>query len=229
MLYEYRDKRNVHVIQSKMSQTSKLGYEIPVIQTYHYSLAQIKAMDMTKDSSNCLGCPYSHGKNGGCYTHKGQIRQGLQSKLRSMAKRLDDIQEFNLDNWKTFFYKLSYPKLIRFGSYGEAVLMEDVVKDDLFKMVSDRTKVTTYTHAWRKYKDSRFTASVHTIEQAEKAIGYGLGTFLVIDHELTEAEKLFLFQNNFILCPASKEAGKKKTCDECGLCDGRNNVYIGKH
>tara|TARA_R110000824_G_scaffold346368_1_gene533165 strand:+ start:3006 stop:3233 length:228 start_codon:yes stop_codon:yes gene_type:complete len=59
-------------------------------------------------------------------------------------------------------------------------------------------------------------ASVHTQAERLEAKGRGYRTFRIItavgDHGLGRDE---------ILCPASKEAGARTTCEKCNLCDGR--------
>ena len=77
--------------------------------------------------------------------------------------------------------------------------------------------------------------SVETIEQAVKSWAQGVRTFRTIDNvnQIVKGQE--------ILCPASKEAGRVKTCATCQLCSGskynktnskgviKNNVVIVLH
>jgi hypothetical protein len=55
--------------------------------------------------------------------------------------------------------------------------------------------------------------SADTLQQAQQAWSSGHRTFRVI-RDVNE------LQRNEILCPASKEAGYKATCETCLLCAG---------
>ena len=97
---------------------------------------------------------------------------------------------------------------------------------------------TSYTHQWDNPKiDQRLKyicmASVDTIrgytKEYQKAQRLGWRTFRVIDNIDNVS-----FAENEVLCPASKEAGKKTICEKCGLCNGLTNpkgksVVIGLH
>ena len=96
--YTFSDDKNVHVLQAKISQNSKIGAGY-VLQTYHFSVDQVKNNDFTQDTNNCMDCPFSYnqnnGKSGGCYTHKGMQLMGLKSMLRSLNKNFDKIEKFH--------------------------------------------------------------------------------------------------------------------------------------
>ncbi len=233
-IYAYIDGKIVHSLDLKVSQNSKIGIGL-ILQTYHFSLEQVEQNDLTRDTANCLDCPFSYnqnnGKSGGCYTHKGLQLMGLKSKLRSLNKELSDgkLKEFDAKEFKKFIdfakNKVS-PKLIRFGTYGEAVTLDAPIRDALFNLANDvRAKVTGYTHQWHKVSETRFMASTHTLSEMVEARARGYRSFIVSDEELSEGFN----------CPASKESGKKKTCLECGLCSGtfggkkKKDIYILKH
>ena len=79
----------------------------------------------------------------------------------------------------------------------------------------DPCKGTGYTHQWREHAlGARGMASVHTQAERREAKGKGYRTFRIISDggELERGE---------VLCPASKEAGARTTCERCNLCDGR--------
>jgi hypothetical protein len=230
--YIYSDKKNIHVIQAKVSQNSKIGIGY-VIQTYHFSIDQVINNDFKLDKNNCLNCPYSfnqnNGKSGGCYTHKGTQSWGLKSMLKRLHNNLDSIKPFNSDMLTAFYinvvntYKVD---LIRFGAYGEAVLMGEDVINILLPLSK---KHTGYTHQWdnKKYTWSKnaFMSSTHNLKEVIKAEKKGFRNFFATtDKEVTSGTN----------CPASKESGLNLTCIKCGLCSGtktniKKDIFILNH
>jgi hypothetical protein len=111
---------------------------------------------------------------------------------------------------------------IRFGSYGEPVLLGD----DLVSKITKRAKFWTgYTHQWHKnpWAKQYFMASVESTLIDKVAKNMGWRTFFVGDSIGSEN----------VTCPASKEAGNKATCEQCKLCMGTQSkaksVKILKH
>jgi hypothetical protein len=216
--YIFKHNNVINVIQLKPSANSKIGFGY-IVQTYHFSPDQFN--DFKADSLNCLGCPFSFSSktelSGKCYTHKGMQRWGLNSMLKKLSKL--DINEFNSDKFDALMAKVKIvnPSLVRFGAYGEPTLLPMYVVEQLTKY-----NHTGYTHAWRKFPQFSgiFQASVHSLVELAQANKLGYKTFRIADvKERSEA-----------LCPASKEAGKKKTCVECRMCNGAmKNVVIAQH
>lgn len=123
---------------------------------------------------------------------------------------------------------------IRFGSYGEPVLIPLPL---LRHLAGISAGWTGYTHQWsnpalRGYRDF-LMASVHGTSGAwssEHARSLGWRYFRTT-HDGAP-------QDHEILCPASKEAGHRLSCNQCNLCDGAGrrakglemvNVYIPGH
>jgi hypothetical protein len=225
--YLFELGENIHLIQWKVSQNSKIGLGF-VIQTYHFSKEQITNLDLKLDKTNCLNCPFSYSSNdarsGKCYTHKGMQRMGLNS----MLKRLNvlymngAIEAFNLSKFKLFAASIPKVDLCRYGAYGEPSLLPLQVFETF-----DSYKRTGYTHAWRLFDIGKYLmASVHTDEEMKLAKSKGYRTFRVI-------EELETVNSNEINCPASKESGKKATCVTCRLCKGFDekikDIYILQH
>ena len=218
--YIYESGDLIHVLQVKPSANSKLGTGRKVLQTYHFNKAQLD--DFTQDSANCLNCPFSFnqngGKSGGCYTHKGQQLMGLKSMLRRLKRIKNDIKPLNSRKFLEFFVKAQAAdlELVRFGAYGEAILLDAGVKDYLFSLQSETTKVTTYTHAHKEIFDPRFTVSAHSYEEAMEAKEkYDYPMAFIVTPKGVQIDKRLA-----VVCPASKEAGKRLTCATCGLCAG---------
>jgi len=105
-------------------------------------------------------------------------------------------------------------KLVRFGAYGDPVLIPRDIVSDVVRMCKAHTG---YTHQWEDPMflsfRSVFKASVDTEEEYARAKKLGWSTFRVRggDEPLLENEHV---------CPASKEAGSRKTCETCMLCNG---------
>jgi len=234
--YIYRLKDSVNVLNAKVSQNSKIGIGY-VVQTYHFSINQVIEMSLTNDKVSCLDCPLSYnqnnGKSGGCYTHKGLQNLGLNSMLRSLNKKLHTIKEFNENDFNAFINKVKFTNkidLIRFGAYGEPILMPlNVVKT--LSNLSDKT--TGYTHQWNKPQFKTYNhflmASTHTEIERKKANVLNFRSFFVAESKISDFKVL-----NAVNCPASKENQKNLTCIACGLCNGikrgnKKDVYIMKH
>lgn len=226
MRYEFKNEGVLNVLHYKVSNNKKLGIGEAMLGTYHFSIDQIKAIDLMQDAACCFDCAYSNNSgDGSCYTQRGMQRWGLISMMKAINKRLDTIKEFNLDDFLLFFNKVRdlAPTLTRFGVYGEPVLLPFIA----VKMLSELSiEHTGYTHRWilpkyAHYK-SHFMASTHSQEGANLAIQLGWRVFNT--GKIKQA----------INCPASKEAQRKTTCAKCGLCSGtsgkgKTNIYINKH
>jgi|TARA_R110000751_G_C13732703_1_gene476692 hypothetical protein len=100
---------------------------------------------------------------------------------------------------------------IRIGAYGDGGALPISVLADLTHGIFH----TGYTHAWQSRPDLQpwLMASVDTPTEYVTAKQAGWRTFRV----RTAGENL---DSQEIACPASDEAGKRTSCDHCGLCDG---------
>ena len=230
--YIYKKDGIVNLIVCKSSQNSKIGFG-SVVQTYHFSKLQVKTAKLELDGATCLDCPLRFKLtdkglvSGGCYTHKGLQRLGLNSMLKRLNKiGYDNISEFDAKEFQTFLIKLPKVNLVRFGAYGEPIHLGYNVTTDL---ATKGIKTTGYTHQWKKgqfeWSSGYFMASVHSDKDADEARNLGFRSFKV----LLERDE------NSVNCPASKESGKKATCISCGLCNGmkekgsKKDIYILQH
>lgn len=232
--YISQDGKTLHVLNLTVfteTSNSKIAHigEL-VLQTYHFSMQQVKNNDLTLDKNNCLDCKFSYnqnsGKSGGCYTHKGTQKLGIGSMLRALSKRVDSIKKFSEEDFKTFLDKMDKFKvdLVRFGAYGEPVLLSLDIIESLTKRAK---RYTGYTHQWvnpkNKLKAKFFMASVHNVFEQSLAQSLDFRTF--------RTNKLKDINTKEIMCPANKTV----SCTDCGACNGFNNkakqksIYINQH
>lgn len=173
-----------------------------------------KQIDVKKSEEVCSDCPLLSS----CYVKKGTASMGLKSTSKSTNHTVG-CEKKNLDLFKD--------KFVRFGAFGEPVLSgKDVVKS-----ITEVAKSWTgYTHRWRDLKfhwsNRYFMASVEDVKGKREANALGYRTFRVgssVEDKLPDE----------VLCPASKEAGRKVTCAKCKLCKGNTskakNIFIVKH
>lgn len=173
----------------------------------------------TEQKSVCGDCPFSSEGPLRCYTHNGYQRLGIHSSLRSSKP---ELFEWSRDE---ILHALS-GKAFRFGTYGEPVLFGEEWVRDIVSVVS---MWTGYTHQWRdirfQWASQYLMASVHSPDEAAEAHSLGWRTFRAShSQDIAHGE---------IVCPASKEAGYRTTCIECGLCSGGSsagkNIFINEH
>lgn len=174
------------------------------------------------DTKVCFDCDHGKSKKATCYVRKGQSEMGLASKVRSLRKiGLDNIPELSPELEADLLEAID-GRGVRFGSYGEPILLGH----ELVNKISKRAKFWTgYTHQWHKnpWAKDYFMASVETTLLDKAAKNMGWRTFFVGDSIGSEN----------VTCPASKEAGNKATCEQCKLCMGTQSkaksVKILKH
>jgi len=229
--YAYIDNDIVHVLVCKPSQNKKLGLMSVVLGTYHFDIDQVLSADLTKDAKSCLECPMSYtnndNKSGGCYTHGGMQRLGLNGMLKRLSRELksNKLLSFDQDKYNKFLSKISKIdiSLTRFGVYGEPILLDlDIVKT----LSSLSSTWTGYSHSWHKKENLKyadyFMASTHSTFETSIANDMGWRVFNVGCIEQA------------VGCPAAKENGRKSTCTQCSLCSGTQgkgtkNIFILKH
>ncbi len=104
-------------------------------------------------------------------------------------------------------------RALRLGAYGDPAM---VPLDVLRPLVRNARLTTGYTHQWRQmpveYREFCMASTDNEADNLEaEALGYRTFRCVPIGGCLTQNE---------IVCPASEEAGKLTTCDQCGLCAG---------
>lgn len=173
-------------------------------------IESIEKITKLSDKAVCFDCPHGQSEEKTCYVRKGQSAMGLASKVRSMRKiGLDNIPEFSPEIEADLLNAIE-GRGVRFGSYGEPILLGE----NLISKITKRAKFWTgYTHQWHKnnWAKNYFMASVESSIVSNVAQKMGFRTFFV-----GQAND----PKNYVTCPASKEAGKITTCDKCKLCMG---------
>ena len=101
-------------------------------------------------------------------------------------------------------------RMVRVGTYGDPGAVPSQVWDEL---LADAQGWTAYTHrtGWRPELAMQ---SADSLEQARALWQIGARTFRVI----WKGEQIDATRE--VLCPASKEAGRRTTCAACKLCAG---------
>ena len=167
----------------------------------------INPVDALKSGASkevCFNC--THLVNKTCYVNVGQAPQSVYK-----AYKMGKYAPLDLDILKA----LIKWKAVRFGAYGEPVL----IPLHLVKFMAQHARgFTGYTHQWQNlayldYKDY-FMASADNISEVVKAHQMGYRTFRVKGENQVNLA-------NEIDCP---NATTGVQCRDCTLCDG-----LGKH
>jgi len=204
------DKECIVVIATQNSNNHKTG---PMTQTWimRADIPPHQAIKQKKDFSICGSCP--HRLHGSCYVTTFRAPLAVWNA------------------WKRGAYPSGSSYLakneIRLGSYGDPAAVPVGVWEDVLSKT--RLEHTGYTHLWRQANPELkkyCMASCDSIEDKDEARLAGWRTFRIRtgpDDPLDPDE---------MVCPASLEAGKKTTCQRCGLCygaGGDKNIAIIVH
>lgn len=98
---------------------------------------------------------------------------------------------------------------VRIGTYGDGAAAPRYVWDEL---LSEADGHTAYSH--NDGDPAIYMVSADTLQQAQQAWASKHRTFRVV-RDVSEIDR-----THEALCPASKEAGYKATCETCMLCGG---------
>ena len=180
--------------------------------------------DIDPREANKSGADY--GICGDC-PHRGKATTALDKVLAAERTCYVILFQAPLNVWKTY-HRGNYDRAIdseaiasvgtgrkvRLGSYGDPAAVPAYVWDALLSKSIGRTG---YSHqsglANADFVADIMMVSADNLEMAQGAWANGHRTFRVID-DMDDMDK------NEVLCPASKEAGQRTTCENCGLCAG---------
>lgn len=190
------------------STNSKTGN---LLQTYiiRTDVSPIEAVKAGLDASICGDCKHGPGSPyalRSCYVNLGQgpraVFDGYQRGIYPRADLCADITAAGRG------------RKVRLGTYGDPAMVPLWVWNALLQ---DAIGHTGYTHQWRAHwaQDMRgiVMASADTDAEGNQARAMGWRTFRV----RTDAQQV---NPGEFTCPASKEAGYRKTCATCLACDG---------
>jgi hypothetical protein len=146
-------------------------------------------------------------ENRSCYVQLGQgvlvvYNQMLKGAYPDISCSPDKIADLAID------------RSVRVGAYGDGHAVPDYVIDCILSKSDGHTGYTHQAdHPMVKLRHDIYMLSVESLQGAIRFWNKGYRTFRV----LAEGDTL---TSNEILCPASKEAGFKVTCNDCLLCGG---------
>ena len=187
-----------------------------------------EALKSKQDHAVCGCCPYA-GANG-CYVSIKMVCSVYAAYKRGSYKRAtsEEVGQIVSERIRT-----GHVAGLRCGSYGDPAAAPFEVWEPMVQLVRDAGgKTSGYTHQWSdryaymgRTADPRYRqllmASAHGPVDAILANADGWRAFTVFDSE--EAFRL----SGMALCPASKEAGFRRTCGTCGsqsACNGRRDL-----
>lgn len=204
------DGKPIVVIATMESGNVKTG---DMVQTWvlRQDVNPIEASRTGKDKSICGNCP-----------HMGKP----SDKPKGWAVRRScyvNLLHGPLGIWKTYaagkyphatqeqIETLAAGRMVRVGSYGDPAAVPVHVWQDFTRNAKGWT---AYTHASQNPLPDMLMTSADSLPQAQAAWDRGERTFRVVSAVSD------LVKGKEALCPASKEAGQRATCEACRLCNG---------
>lgn len=199
----------ITVVVTSLARGSKNGKTGEMAQVYILpKLKPVIAIYNGEDESVCGDCIHRYVNGAGsCYVNPAHGPLGVWRGVHLLGsyKKATPLQAS----------QLVAGRIVRLGAYGDPAAVPIEVWDTLLSLAAGWTG---YTHQWRrKYAKglNRYCmASCETLEQRQYAKRLGWRTF-----RIREDSSDVLDAGEFE-CPASKEQGKRLTCEECQACNG---------
>ena len=183
-----------------------------VVQTYilREDINPLEASKTGQDYSICGDCPMRGdvttdparkiAKNRKCYVNLGQgVLIVYKAYKRGVYQEASNCRS-----------ELGKARFVRIGTYGDPAAVPGIVWTQLLE---DATTWTAYTHQ-KPWRPDIAMQSADTHIEAKQHWAESRRTFRVIQN-VDDLDK-----RNEILCPASKEAGRRVQCAACKLCKG---------
>jgi hypothetical protein len=185
------------------------------------------------DASICGACPHrgdGSGKGRTCYVNVGQgpravwdaWQRGKYGRAGGFGLDGDHDPDISLSS-------LGEGRVVRLGTYGDPAAVPAMV----WRLLTGKAEAWTgYTHQWREARFGELRgymmASCDSGADFQAAVDAGWRTFRVA---LPNQEARLRGE---AICPASAEAGKKLTCEQCRACGGtargrRGSIVIQAH
>jgi hypothetical protein len=210
----------VAVISQSSRENTKTG---AVVQTY-ILLEDIDPRDASKsgaDYSICGTCPLrgiatddpdrSIARNRICYV---QLGQGPLNVFKAMQRGVYPVVRGH-----AAIAAIGRGRVVRLGTYGDPAMVPSYIWESL---ISEARGHTAHSHQANvpaaNFRADLYMHSADSLEQAQGAWASGQRTFRIVR---TVAD---IVKGREILCPASKEAGRRVTCTDCRLCGGSRQV-----
>lgn len=186
-----------------------------MVQTYilRADVAPLVAVKTGEDAGVCGDCKHRPANGGACYVNIGHGPRSVFAAFeRGNYPAASDVAA------------LGAGRMVRLGTYGDPAAVPVSVWLDLVSLATGRTG---YTHQWAAL-EARYDgqsgyqcamlrnlvlASVDSPAEQAEAQRMGWRTF-----RIRTAEQPVMARE--MVCPASDEAGKRLTCNDCGACDG---------
>jgi hypothetical protein len=171
----------------------------------------VRAVKTGADRLVCFDCVHrgKRGKGRTCYVRIANAPLGVWK-----AYRRGMYPYLPIEDYARMFERRKVRRKVRFGAYGEPILLP---LDKMAELTRVSDGWTGYTHTWRNEANqgySRFImASCDTSLDYSDAKLAGWRTFRVRAANAPMAP-------GEISCPASDEMGKRTTCERCKLCSG---------
>lgn len=194
----------VVVAITKKSTNVKTG---DVVQTYilvDNGRSPVENVKALADSAICGTCPHRRGLGGSCYVNLGQGPRAVADGV------VRGIYPVGLDAAAL----ASTGRVVRLGTYGDPAAVPASVWDALLVNAAGNLG---YSHQWKSGAAAHVmhlcmaSADSESDRDLAKAMGYRTFRVRVAEEPVRAGE---------FVCPASKEAGYKKTCATCGACSG---------
>ena len=199
-----------------------------VLQTYiiRSDISPLDASKTGQDFSICGDCQFrgeansdperKQAKNRKCYVNLGQ---GPTIVYKSFNRGVYPIANDHASR-----VELGKNRVVRLGTYGDPAAVPSHIWDEL---LTECESHLAYTHQ-SGFRPDITMQSADTLEQAQAHWAKRARTFRVID-SLDDIDPI-----NEILCPASKEAGRRVQCVKCQLCSGltsnsKKSIAIVEH
>jgi len=223
------DGEPIIVVALSKSGNDKTGN---VVQTYiiRKDIDPLFASKTGQDFSICGNCPMrgtpnddpkrKQAKDRPCYVVLGQGPLGVYRKYHRGG--------YPVASGHVAIASIGDGNTVRLGTYGDPSAVPSYVWDSL---LSGSKAHLGYSHQAdtpnADYRPDLCMRSADSLEEAKKAWANGERTFRVTTNinDIVKGKE--------ILCPASKEAGKRVKCVDCGLCGGSSvnakNIVIVAH
>ena len=116
-------------------------------------------------------------------------------------------------------------RMVRLGTYGDPAAAPAYVWRAILSRAIGHTG---YSHQMdqtgAQFDAQTMMVSADSLDHAKVAWHKGARTFRIVSREDWKSKGMDALENGKeVLCPASKEAGYKSTCDDCGLCSGTSS------